>query len=102
MTKYDIIKELAQSRFVESVIENVNHTPSPYDSDLAQDIYVELLRKNERLICELYEKNELRFFIVKMITNSLRSKTSPYYKKYEQFRKAAIEINEDKTQFIDI
>lgn len=93
MNKREIVLALAQSRKVESILK-CNRTDSTFVKDLAQDIYLQLLEKDEGLIQGLYERNELEWFIRKMITNNLFSVTSPYYRNYESFRQRSCEIKD--------
>lgn len=85
MNKYEIIEQLAKDKVVEGIIDNINNK-DPDLEDLKQDIYVELLLKDDRLIEQLHEDNKLRYFITKMVTNNIKSKTSPYYYQYKKSR----------------
>ena len=49
MNKYEIIEQLAKDKIVEGIIDNINNK-DPDLEDLKQDIYVELLLKDDRLI----------------------------------------------------
>lgn len=93
MGKNVIIEELAMGKQVEEILKK-NNISSPYVSDLAQDIYVQLLEKDSALIEGLYDRGELLYFVRKMITNNIFSVTSPYYRKYEDFRKRSDELKE--------
>lgn len=80
MTKTQIVNELARKKIVEKLIskkttENLN--------DLAQDIYLDLLEKPDEKIVELYNNNELIYFISAMIRNQVFSSTSTYYRQYK-------------------
>lgn len=35
----------------------------------------------------MYEKNQLKFYITRMVLNNIYSKLSPYYRKYKHFDK---------------
>ena len=85
MNKYEIIEQLAKDKIVEGIIDNINNK-DPDLEDLKQDIYVELLLKDDRLIEQLHQNNKLKYFIVKMVTNNIKSKTSPYYYQYKKNR----------------
>lgn len=85
MNKHEIIEQLAKDKIVEGIIDNINNK-DPDLEDLKQDIYVELLLKDDQLIEQLYEDNKLRYFITKMVTNNIKSKTSPYYYQYKKSR----------------
>jgi hypothetical protein len=50
--------------------------------DFAQHIFVQLLETKPSKIVELYNKNQLRFFIVRLILNQARSNTSSWYYTY--------------------
>lgn len=101
MTKSEIINQLAIERKVEEIINNITKQGEVKDGeeDLAQDIYLSLLEKDDRLIEQLYEDNQLIYFITRMLINNLRSKTSPYYYKYKRYEnnKTNLTINEYNT-----
>lgn len=96
MNSREIINELAKNcvveKFVKKYTEFVNN---PYIEDLVQDIYISLMEKDASFIQNLYKKNELDFFIIKMIKNNLYSNTSPFYKKYQKFREITDSIEGD-------
>lgn len=83
--KYKIIEQLAKERKVERFIENTCKTTRFDLDDLASDIYLSLLTKDDDLIIGLYERNELDFWIAKMISLNYYSVNSPYYTKYRKF-----------------
>ena len=90
MSKKEIINNLAKERYIEKTIGNI--TTSPYKQDLAQDLYIELLMKPDDLIDGLFERDELKYFVNKMIRLNINSNTSPFYTKYERYRKISDEI----------
>lgn len=92
--KRSVINILAHNKVIEKLLRNYNFS-SPYCKDLCQDLYVELLNKEESLIVGLYERNEIEFYIRKMISNNVNSVTSPFYKNYEKFRKSSENIDEN-------
>lgn len=94
MNKFEIIKKIAEERFIENSLDKICF--SPYKDDLAQDLYVDLLNKNSDLIEGLYNRDELKYYIIRMISLQVNSKTSPYYTKYEKFRKITDNIDETK------
>ena len=85
MTKYQIINTLAKEKKIEKFINNTAKTSAPELDDLAQDIYVYLLEYDDEKICGMYERNELDFFIARMIVNQYISTSSPFYTKYKKF-----------------
>lgn len=90
MSKKEIINNLAKEKYIETTIGNI--TTSPYKQDLAQDLYIELLMKPDDLIDGLFERDELKFYVKKMIRLNVNSNTSPFYTKYERYRKISDEI----------
>lgn len=97
LNKKQVICILARNKVIEKLVKRHNFS-SPYCKDLCQDLYIELLNKDEKLIVGLYERNEIEYYIRKMITNNINSSTSPFYKNYEKFRKTTDEIKNEKTE----
>lgn len=82
------IEEIARSKLVEELVQNTakGRNEDPDDlNDLVQDIYVLLLEKAS-LVTPLNEK-ETRYFIARLVTNNIKSKTSRYYYKYKKDKK---------------
>lgn len=50
--------------------------------DLIQDINLILLSQIEETIQSLYETNQLRFFVARIVTNQVLSTTSPFHNTY--------------------
>lgn len=97
LTKHQTIDILARNKVIEKLVKRHNFS-SPYCKDLSQDLYIELLNKDDKLIVGLYERNEIEYYIRKMISNNINSSTSPFYKNYEKFRKTTDEIQNEKTE----
>lgn len=89
MTKHEIIGSLAKDKFIEKCFRKMKicqgETKFNLD-DLAQDLYISLLEKDDELIKGLYDRQELAFYITAMITNMVLSKSSPYYLNYKNGR----------------
>ena len=79
-----IIKEIYEENIVKDIIANMRVKSNDID-DLEQEIYMILLEYNQDRIIEMYEKNQLRYFIVGIISRQYNSKTSPFYKKYKKY-----------------
>lgn len=93
-TKYQIIDELANQHMIEHLVHCV--VPNQSLSDLVQDLYYELLQKDDATIIRLYNHNELNYFIVGIIRNNLFSTSSPYYYKYKRFQHLTKNIDDLK------
>lgn len=101
MTKYEIIKELADNKKIEEFVQNTAKTTAPELQDLAQDIYVYLLEYDDEKIIGMYERNELEYFISRMITNQYISTSSPFYTKYKKFINNSNPIEEQYNQLTE-
>ena len=101
MTKYEIIDIIAREHLVERVVNKLlSSSKNPFDcpEDLIQDVYLLLLQKDDDLIVNLYNKDEIGYYILKVVRNQLLSVNSPYYQKYIRFQSH----NDDITQAASI
>ena len=100
ITKEEIITLLARGKVVEEMIENTTRGDCADElKDLAQDIYLNLLERDEEQIVSLFKKGQLNYFISKIITNNYFSITSPYYYKYKKFKiKDTVSLDDEKTK----
>ena len=83
MEVLNIVDKLARNRVVEDMIKNMNI--NDYPDDLAQEIYLILLEYDKDKIEEMYNKNQINFFISRIITNQAFSKNSPFYLNYKKW-----------------
>ena len=91
-----IIALLAKQRVIEQLVQSL--TQSPYKDDLCQDLYIDLLNKDENLITGMYYRGELLYFIRRMVSNNINSTTSPFYQKYERYRNLSTDLNDIKDE----
>ena len=96
MTKSEVVNIIAKERLVEEIVSNIAKTNSDILNDFSQNIYIDLLLKDEEKIVNLYETNQLRFFIVKMAKNNLFSKNSPFYKTFKKNANLTVDIDDFK------
>ena len=90
----NIIEQIARDRVIEEIIENITNAPLTDNlKDLAQDLYLDLLEKPQDKIYALYTSGQLRWFLVRMVTNNLLSKNSRYYYTYIKDRNNMIDID---------
>ena len=97
MTKWEIIDELSRTNTVEKIVfKLLPCSKNPFDcpEDLIQDIYLLLLQKDDDLIVNLYNKDEIGFYLLKIARNQLLSKNSPYYTKYIKLGANSDDISE--------
>lgn len=75
ITKDQVIKFIAENRLVEEIVHNVGGNSDEDLKDLIQDIYMELFKKDEALLVNLYENKNINFYLSRIITNNISSKT---------------------------
>ena len=85
MTKNEVVEKLAKERLVEQIVSNISKSSDDLLNDLVQEIYLDLLEKDEDKIVKLYESNQIRFFITRIVINNLHSKNSPFWCKIKSF-----------------
>ena len=94
MDKYNIIDEISKNKIVEEIVYNIGSKGDEDLKDLIQDIYINLLEKEDNLIETLYATNQLKYFIIRMVVNNIHSKNSPYYTKYKKDKINKVKIEE--------
>ena len=80
-----MVNIIAKERMVETIVSNIAKSADDLLNDLVQEIYLDLLEKDEDKIVKLYESNQIRFFITRIVINNLHSKNSPYWCKIKSF-----------------
>lgn len=96
-TNAQIINEIANNGLVEEIIQGVSYSKFENQvnlQDLAQDIYLQLLQMDNAKINELYFKKQLRFWVTRIVVNSIHSKTSPYYYAYKKAQRQSVSIDD--------
>ena len=94
MDKYKVIDEISKDKLVEEIVYNIGDRGDEDLKDLIQDIYINLLEKEDNLIETLYNTNQLKYFIIRMVVNNIHSKNSPYYTKYKKDKINKVKIEE--------
>lgn len=92
--KQSIINTIANEKWVEGVIRNIAGEIDDTLKDLAQNLYLNLLEKDEETIVNLFNNNQLKFFITRMVLNNIRSKNSPYYQVFKRYENKAVNIDD--------
>ena len=93
MNKFTIIEELAREKTIEQIARNVGGNDDDL-KDLCQDLYIDLLAKDDELIEKLYQNKQLKFFITKMVLNNLHSTNSPFYMQYRRNNNNKVELTD--------
>ena len=94
MNKTQIISQLANEKLVERVINKIDSTIMANCPDLANDIYLSLMEKDNDTIVSLFESGQLAFFIIRMVKNNIFSSNSPYYRIYKKHENNNVVLDE--------
>lgn len=88
-----IVKSLAYERRVEVLVENIAHHSLTADlKDLCQMVYLALLEYDEEKLSDLWENNQINFFLARIIINQYRSSNSPFHTLFRKFQERSVSI----------
>lgn len=96
-TNAQIINEIANGGLVEEIIQGVSYSKFENTEnlkDLTQDIYLQLLQMRTDKLNELYTNKQLRYWIARIVVNSIHSKTSPYFYTYKKEQMQSVSISD--------
>ena len=84
MTKEEVVEYIARSKLIQECILIVTGGVwrSEYD-DLSQDVLIELL--DQEKIVGLYQRGQLRYYVMRIVRNNLQSCTSRFFYRYRRF-----------------
>lgn len=86
MSKREIVEDVALKGWVEECIKVVTGgVLRPEHKDLAQDIFIELLGLSDDKLKGLYERNQLKYYLMRIVRNNIQSKTSRFYYRYRRY-----------------
>ena len=95
MNKQTIIETLAKEKRVEALVENIAHHSLTADlKDLCQMVYLILLEYDESKLQDLWENNQMNFFLARIILNQYRSSNSPFHSIYRKYQERSISIGD--------
>ena len=90
-SKAHIIETLAQEKRVEALVENIAHHSLTADlKDLCQMVYMILLEYDEAKLQDLWENDQMNFFLVRIILNQYRSSNSPFHTIFRKFQERSV------------
>lgn len=81
-TKNEIVTELYNSKDFNDCIGKME--PEHLRDDLRSEVTLILLETDERRLVDMHANGGLRYYTVRIIINSILSKSSPFYKRYRQ------------------
>ena len=93
--KETIIETLAKDRRVEALVENIAHHSLTADlKDLCQMVYLILLEYDESKLQDLWENEQINFFIARIILNQYRSSNSPFHAIFRKYQERSLSIGD--------
>lgn len=93
--KETIIETLAKGRRVEALVENIAHHSLTADlKDLCQMVYLILLEYDESKLQDLWENEQINFFIARIILNQYRSSNSPFHAIFRKYQERSLSIGD--------
>ena len=97
MTPAEIAAELAREKRVEVMVQNIAHVRALSQDlkDLCQMVYLVLLTYDADKIVDLWENDEINFFLARIIRTNLTSPRSPYNAQITRFRQRSKPIPKD-------
>lgn len=95
ITKRDIIETLAKDKRVEMLVENIAHHSLTSDlKDLCQMVYLILLEYDESKLQDLWENDQINFFLARIIINQYRSSNSPFHTIFRKYQGRSVSIGD--------
>lgn len=93
--KETIIESLAKERRVEALVENIAHHSLTADlKDLCQMVYLILLEYDESKLQDLWENDQINFFLARIILNQYRSSNSPFHAIFRKYQERSLSIGD--------
>lgn len=93
-TKNEIITSLYQSKEVNELIKKIK--PNELQDDLKQYAFAVLCEKTDEFIIELDTKKQLKFFLVKIISNSVFSNRSGFLTQHKASDELHVDVMEQQ------
>lgn len=93
MDKQQLYDAIITSKIVEKMVHKVERNSS-YVDDVINDIYIVILEMDPDTLIELYNKNEINYYISRIVTNQV-SKNGQLNKKYKKWENKRLSINEE-------
>lgn len=95
MKKRDIVEQLAREQRVETMLRNIARTPVTAElKDLCQMVYIILLEFDEAKIVDLWEKDQINFFIARILMNQYQSVKSPFYALFRRNQRKTVPLED--------
>lgn len=83
VTRNDILVEFWQSHEVNEAISKMH--PVELQEELKSELFLRIAEIPEEKLIDLYHKKQLRFYVVRIMLNLIRSTDHKFYKKFRNF-----------------
>jgi hypothetical protein len=104
MVKNEILAQYWTLKEVNEAFDKMH--PEELRYDLKAEVFLVLCEMNEEKLIGMYERNELKFYIVRIMLNMIKSDRSNFYKSYRNYTEyvdndTEAEVNFDKSDLVD-
>lgn len=90
-----VVELIVKDKILDQIINNIAKDAKDEDlNDLKQDIYLELLEKNEEWLFGIYERGQMNYYLTRIVMNNINSKTSPFYYRYRKYKRQEVQIDD--------
>jgi hypothetical protein len=79
-----VVEKVYEQGIIDEIADNLGVPSNEWD-DFLQEIYLILLEYNPEKIIGMYERGELKWWLIRVCINQFCSSNSPYFKKYKKY-----------------
>jgi hypothetical protein len=83
MSRDEILSEFWESKSVNEAFEKMQ--PVELQADLKAEVFLILCEMDESKLIGLYERNELKYYMVRIMLNMIKSDRSSFFKNYRNY-----------------
>ena len=83
MSRDEILSEFWKSKSVNEAFEKMQ--PVELQADLKAEVFLILCEMEEEKLIGLYERNELKYYMVRIMLNMIKSDRSSFFKNYRNY-----------------
>ena len=83
MSRDEILSEFWKSKSVNEAFEKMQ--PVELQADLKAEVFLILCEMDESKLIGLYERNELKYYMVRIMLNMIKSDRSSFFKNYRNY-----------------
>ena len=95
MLRNEIITEFWESKSVKEAFEKMQ--PVELQADLKAEVFLILCEMEEEKLIGLYERNELKYYMVRIMLNMIKSDRSSFFKNYRNY----VELLENDVEVVE-